>query len=122
MRRSLPEARRRLTGGTRSVGLHATPTVRAVSPGAISVDLCTDRCGHRSLLVAFDRRRGSRRGPTGIFSRVSPCSALTQEVPALIELYLQITEPLLFRSRRSTARGVRLKAVFLIDQPTDALD
>jgi len=57
-----------------------------------------------------------------IFSCVSPPSALTQQIPALIQLYLEVTEPLLVRLRPSTTRRVCLEVMFLIDEPADALN
>src|ERR1700726_1122170 len=75
-------------GGTRDASTSARRRPRKPrETGAISLRSAGADRSPRSLLVALDRRLGSGRRSIWVFSRVSPASTLTQQIPALIQLY-----------------------------------
>src|SRR6266542_388548 len=73
-----------------------------------------------SLLVALHDRGIAHLGLIGVLACVAPCTALAQQVPALVELHLEGAQPLALQRREALADVSLLQTMLLVDQPVDA--
>jgi hypothetical protein len=74
------------------------------------------------LLVVLDDRLGSSDRVARVFTCVASCSALAEEVPALVERDLDRPKPLELDVRQRRAGVGPLEGVLLVGQLTDASD
>src|SRR6185295_2965463 len=75
-----------------------------------------------SLEVALDGAFGPDVGGVGVLAGVAAGSALAQQVPALVELDLDLVEAGLLVLVEAFAAGLALEGVLLFDQGTDTVE
>src|SRR5512133_2040956 len=73
------------------------------------------------LQVALDRAPGPDPGAVGVLAGVPAGPALAQEVPALVELDLELAQPGLLALVEPVPGGLALQAVLLLDQRADTV-
>src|SRR5215203_316118 len=74
------------------------------------------------LQVALDRALGADVGGVGVLAGVATGPALAQQVPALVELDLDVVEAGLLVLVEAFAGGLALEGVLLFDQGADAVE
>ena len=106
------------------LGLRGLEALLDRPPGAGDPDqVIVGGTGGPALLeVALDGALGADVGAVGVLTGVTAGPALAQQVPALVELDLDIAEAFLLVLVEAFAGGLALEGVLLLDQGADAVE